>query len=692
MSWLRLPWEGMKPRFLRILLATPLLAAGVGTAAAPAALAMSTSLQAQAGALQPGRLTDVVTDEAGVLTPDEISQIESAAQQVSAEKQKAVRVVYLNSFGSMSAEEWTQAAVDASGSNTAVVGISPEERSFAVSAGEMWQRREVDAMYDAAYSRLSQPEPDWSGAALAAVDAAAQGGTPGTGSGSGAGAGSGAGWVAGGLGVAALAGGGVWAASRRNSKKAAEQQVADARQLNPGDTDSLGRLPTPTLEELARDALVNSDESIRQGKEELELATAEFGAERVRPFTSAMNTASTTLQRAFATHQKLYDAIPETEPEKRAMLIDIISSAGKANEALQAKSEEFNTMRGTLMRADEEIDKIVQRTIDLRSRLEPAQHLLDDLRSRYTGEMLQSIMPNVEVAQDSLGEAEKILEEARSVAAQPAGRQGALVDLLASASHAVEVSDTNLAAIEHAETNIKDAKANLPALIREIEEELREIDELKGARRSGARIDEAALDAVSREARETLAAIGDRAETDPLALYTDLTDLDSRIDTEIDRARGAAADQDRQLTVLKQQLQVAAAQIQSAEDLINSRGRIISSHGRTLLAEAKRQFNEARNRATADTRAAIDFARTATETARRASAAANDDIRLYQQQRNQQMAGSIGGNMANAIIWGSILSGGFGGGNNGGGGFGGGGFGGGGGFSGGGPVSRGGMF
>ncbi|SDL86873.1 TLP18.3, Psb32 and MOLO-1 founding protein of phosphatase [Corynebacterium mycetoides] len=676
----------MKLRYFRIVLAAPLLAAGVGCAAAPVALAAATHIDAQAPAtsLQPGRLTSVVTDEAGVLSPGEVSQIESAAQQVAAEKQKTVRVVYLDSFGAMSAQDWAQAAVNANGSNTAIVAISPAERAFAVDAGDMWTQGEVDAMYNAAYSRLTQD--DWSGAALAAVDAAATGGASGTG---GTGDASGAGWVAGGLGVAALAGGGIWAAQRRSTNKSRERQLADARQLDPTDTDSLGRLPTPALEELARDALVHADESIRQGKEELELATAEFGADRVRPFTSAMNTASTTLQRAFSTHQKLYDAIPETEPEKRAMLIDIISSAGTANEALRARSAEFNEMRGTLMRADEEIDKVVQRTIDLRARLAPAQETLEGLRARYSGEMLASISPNVEVAQDSLDEAERLLGEARAVSKQPAGRQGALVDLLASASHAVEVSDTNLAAIEHAETNIRDAKANLPALTSEIEDELREIAELKQARQIGADIDVAALDTITEEARQALAGMGNRAETDPLSLYTDLTDLDSRIDAHIDRARGAASDQNRQLQVLKQQLQVAVTQLQTAEDLINSRGRIISSHARTLLAEAKRQYAESRNRATSDTRGAIDFARAATETARRAIAAANDDIQRYQQRRNQQMAGSIGGNMANAIIWGSILSGGFGGGNNGG--FGGG-FGGGGGFSGGGPVGRGGMF
>ena len=83
-----------------------------------------------------------------------------------------------------------------------------------------------------------------------------------------------------------------------------------------------------------------------------------------------------------------------------------------------------------------------------------------------------------------------------------------------------------------------------------------------------------------------------------------------------------------------------------------------------------------------ETRVAIDYARTATDTARRAAKAASEDIDRYRAAQNRQSAN----NMAQAVLWGSLLSGGFGGG-----GFGGGGFsGGGGGFSG--PSARGGTF
>ena len=234
----------------------------------------------------------------------------------------------------------------------------------------------------------------------------------------------------------------MYAASRRNTKKTTAKQLESARALDPGDTDALGRLPTHTLEQVARDALVSADESITQGKEELRLATAEFGADRVGPFTSAMNTAASTLQRAFNTHQKLYDAIPETEPEKRAMLVDIVSSSGKAEQALRDKTAEFNEMRGVLMRAPEEVDKVRARTIDIRARLEPAQRTLDELRARHTEEMLQSIADNVDIARDSLTEAEKHLDEASELARQGAGRQASLIDVLSAATRAVDLSGT----------------------------------------------------------------------------------------------------------------------------------------------------------------------------------------------------------------------------------------------------------
>ena len=361
----------------------------------------------------------------------------------------------------------------------------------------------------------------------------------------------------------------------------------------------------------------------------------------MRPFTAAMNSATTALQRAFRTQQALHDAIPETEPERRAMLIDIITSARTAEASLRAKTEEFNSMRGVLMRAPEEIEKVMQRTVDLRSRLEPAKQQLAALREQYPAQMLHSIDGNVELAAESLDEAEAQLDKARGLAARPAGEQGPLLDVLSSATRAVELSDHNLSAIEHADANIRTAKENLSSLIQEIRDEIEQIAQLKGARAQGADIDVAALDRVSATAREAIANIGDRDTTDPLSLYADLSDVDAQLDAEIERAEGAAHDQSRALTMFDQQMQVATTQIQSAEDMIRSRGRIISSQPRTLLAQAQREYAEAQQRRTSNTREAIEYARQATTTARRAIQAAKDDLDQYRRAQARDTANSM---------------------------------------------------
>lgn len=641
-----------------------MIAGGLAFSAAPLALAATDFVDAQAtttaeASLAPTELKDKVTDEAGVLSGGEKAEIEDAIAQLQQSKQLNAYVVYLSTFGGEDPSEWVRAAITDKGPNTAVIAISPDDGKYNVNAGSQWSSSDVDAMSNAAFDQLTTK--NYGAAGLEAINAV-----------NGSSSGEGAGLVAGGLGAAALAGGGFWLYGRNRNKKRDREQLASARELNPGDADSLGRLPTPTLEQLAQDTLVNTDESIREGKDQLEVATSEFGAERVRPFTSAMNEATSALQRAFGIHHRLYDAIPETEPEKRAMLIDIITSCGKADQALADKSQEYEDMRNVLMNADSEIDSIFQRTVDLRARVEPARNTLEGLQSRYSEQILSSITSNVDIASESIDEAEKQLEEARELSSQPAGKQGALVDILRGAQRTVEVADKNLGAIEHADTNIRTAKTNLPALIQEIEDELREIEQLKNEREHGARIDIAALDSISARAREELGAVGNRGETDPLAVFTELTELDADIDEEIDKARGAATDQQRKLQLLDQQLQVAAVQLQSAQDLIESRGRIIESQARALLAEGSRQYAEAQNNRTKNTSSAIDSARKATDTARRAAQAAENDIDDYRRQQTARTTNS----MASAIIWGSLLSGG--------GGFGGGGFSGGGGFGGGG--------
>lgn len=670
----------MIARNYHTLLAAPLLGGAIALATTPAAFALAdgaaggpvgaSSISVQA---QGPQLTSKVTDTVGILDATEVNEIETAIRDLQTQKQRDVFVVYLEDFGGQDPTTWAEQAVAANGGgNTAVIAIAPNARQYGLWAGGQWSDSERTAMNEALYQALVND--DFAGAPLAAINAVSSGG----------GSDENAAWLLAGGGAAAVAGGGIWAYSRRKNKKESEAMLEDSRAIDPSDTRRLAQLPIATLEQLAHDTLVSVDESIRLGQEELKVANAEFGAERVRPFTAAMNRANSEMQRAFETQRRLNDSIPETEPEKRAMLVDIISSAGQADQELEKQAGEFSKMRNLLITAPETIDQITQRTVDLRARIEPAREVLAQLQSKYSDNMLDSIADNVELATASLDEAEQNLDRARELEARPAGEQGALIDVIRTAEHSIEVADNMLAAIEHAEINIQTAQANLPALIDEVAAEIEETSQLEAATSTGARIDVDRLRAVRERATEGLATARSVASTDPLRAYTDLTHIDAELDEVIAEAKGVAQDQQRLLGIFDQQINVAAAQIQGAEDLIGSYGRIIGSEARTLLAQAQREHAQALNLRISNTRQAVDLARQATETARRAANAAKNNIN----QHRQRQAASTFGDVAQGIIIGSLLSGGRGGG------FGGGGFGGGGGGfgGGGGGGGRGGGF
>lgn len=636
--------------------------------------------QIRVSAEAPDFYPENITDYTGTLSSTEISEIQTAIDQIKASDQKVIFVVFLNSFDGEDPDSWTQRALQLNGGgNVLIYAVSPTERQFGIQGGEQWTSAQLGAAYDAAFQRLSQN--DFPGSAIALANSVSGTGGSGSSSGSGGGDSTSSVWLgAAGVGVVA-AGGGLWAYNRNRRKKTASANLEDAREINPADTNRLMDLPLETLEELAREELASTDESIRRGREELEIARSEFGAERTRSFTRAMNHSTGTLQKAFEIQQRLNDSIPESEAERRSMLVEIISSCGQADDALDAEAGNFAEMRNLLMNAGTRLDELTQQTIDVRTRIPHAQQLLDELRTRYSVEVLESINDNVDLATAALDESEQALPQARELEARPAGEQGGLVEAIRHVEHAVATADRLLSGVEHADENISTAKANVADLITEIEQEITEAGQLKQqAAADGARADWAALDDAVRRAAAALETARAEADHDPLGTYTELTDVDSALDTQLDAVRSTAADQARQLRILDQQLQAAGAQITGAEDLISTRGRIVGSEARTHLANAQKLHATAQQLRTRETRQAIEYARQASVAAQRAATSANSDINDYNNRMNRRNSGGTGTAIATGMIINSILNsggrgGGFGGGfgGGGGGGFGGGG-------------------
>lgn len=623
-------------------------------------------------------LTDKVTDEAGVLSSSEKSELEDKISALQQEHHVVIFVVFASSLPE-GAESYAGEIVQAKGPNSAAYVVGVDDSTVGVQTGKEWPRGRLDAMYEAAYAKLSDGR-QFGASALALVDAAASG-SSGSSSGAADSDGSGGLWLAGGAGALVLAGGGIAVASRRKTKKDSAATLESARQIEPSNTAQLDRLDMATLEKLAQEELVSTDESIRRGKEELNIAVAEFGPERTRPFTRAMNHSTLTLQKAFQLQQKLQDNLPESTAERRQMLVEIISSCGQADDALDEQAADFAKMRDLLINAGSKLDELTQRTVDLRGRLPQARTTLSTLRGSYSEEVLSSIADNPEMAEVSLTEAEKLLSRGRDLQSQPAGQQGPLVGYIRDAEHALEVSDRLLKAVENAENSITAARDNLPALIDEVEEEIAEAQHLEQrGKAQGSPADWSALESLLAEAREALSAARQHGQTDPLGQYTALTSIDSRLDEQLDTVRETNATRERQIALYRQQMAAAESAIQAAEDLLSSRGRVVGPDARVALADATRLFAQAQNSASKDLRTALNYSRDAASAAQTSLNRAKEDLEAYRRREQRRQATDAAGNILTGMVIGQIL----GGGSSRGGGFGGGfGGGGGGGFRGG---------
>ncbi|MDK4249630.1 TPM domain-containing protein [Corynebacterium pseudodiphtheriticum] len=653
-------------------------------------------------AVDAGRLNSQLVDGVGILSADDEQAINDELKQLQQSDRIQFYIVYTDTFGGMSAQEYAETTAAANGggqgSNVGVLAIAVDDSQYDVyaSPGGTWSQDKLDAASAAAYDELIND--NFAGAGLAAAQAVRTGSAGGAGNAGGSDS-SGAGWLAAG-GLAAVAGGGgVWYYNRRKTQQNSSQLLSDARGISPDDTSSLLRLPVATLEERADEEITSTDESIRRAKEELDLATAEFGADRVRQFTRAMNNSKSVMQRAFRTKKELdaHNALPEDQ--RRARLVEIISDCGKADRELDSQAEKFAEMRNLLAQADSKIAELTQRSVAARSQLQRAQSTMASLRESYSPEVLHTIADNPEMAEVSLEEAEDLLSHANELQDKPAGQQQGLVETIRETEHALEVTTRLLDGVENARSDIATAKSSINDLIAEVEEEIDEAAQLKQrGSHDGTPADWDRLDSVVDNAQQALAHAKENKDSDPLGSYNQLLDADTELDDKLDRVREKSADHQRTLQLLQQQLESANSRIQAAEDLISSRGRIVKSGARTALADAQRMHAEALQLRQTDARLGIEAARGAGQAAQAAIKRAEDDVKDHQRSMNEhggfggpggrggygyRRGRSSTGSLLTGMVLGSIL-GGSGGSSGFGGGFGGGGsFGGGGGFGGG---------
>ncbi|WP_040834267.1 TPM domain-containing protein [Nocardia brevicatena] len=543
----------------------------------------------------PTRMDTYVVDTADVLDGAGYARVRTAVDKLFTEHQVRLWVYYVRDFAGLAPQQWAgrTARLSGFGKRDLLLAVAVTTREYAFD-GEL-PRGVSDSELDSVLTTDIEPAlraDRWADAGVAAAEgigAAASGG--------------GVNMVAV-LVVAAVIVvvlGALMLYSRKRRRDRERDELARAREIEPGDTRALSALSLHTLHARSREMLVDVDNAVRGSAEELELAVGEFGETATLPFRTALDNARAATARAFSIRQRLDDAIPETPDEQRVLLLELIDTLSRADRELDARVAEFDAMRNLLINAGDRLDALTRDLVDVTGHVPDAEAELTRLGETYPPEVLASVRDNVAMARERTVFAESSIGSGRAALRRPVGEQGGAIAAIREAEAAIAQARTLLDAVLNAAANIRQARDGLPGVLAELHTDLADAAELGDY--GGPELDTAVS-----SARRVLAAADTRAGSDPLGVFHDAVAADS----ELDRALTVASD--RRLAAedlrrrLDQALTNAAARIRFAADYIDPRRGAVDATARTRLSEAQRHLDEARRLYDSDPNQALSVA------------------------------------------------------------------------------------
>ena len=685
------------------------VAAVLGAAVAVPLIAASSAVAEEPERFPTG---ERVLDSAGVLTDQDVTELEDAIQDLRVSEDFTVRVAYVDTFENpLDREDWAAATAElnAASENEAVLAIALGQRDAAFVIGD---QSPLGGQDDAIFNQAIDPElqaGDFAGAGLAAVEAVREGltngsagGSPlgGTTTGTGADAGSGLGGLVLVGGVVAVAGTGGYLLLRNRSQNSVERkrrqygygpsEAADGEVVDP-----LAALSVDELRTRAGSLLVAADDAIKSSEQELGFAEAQYGSEAITTFAADIAAARKHMSESFKRQQQLDDHIPDTEEQQREWLGEIIRRCEDVNSSLQAHKEEFDALRELERDVPAALDRAQAAAAEARTRFEAAEDSLRRLRSRYLESATSQVADNIEQAGERLSFVDSAAAEAQQKL--DAGDTGSAVVAVRAAEESVHQSTVLLDAIDKRARELETAASELGRAIPECEQDLAQARAMAEASRHR---DLAGPLAALETALSTVRAERTNERIDPLALLQRLELAHTQLDDALGEARDQTEHARRARESLQHALVAAQSGISGTADYIRARRGGVRSAARTRLAEAERNLDAAVDLQGSDPVAALSHAQQASLLADQAAQLAEQDVHGFGQHGGMGGMGGMyggrrdgmGGALLGGILLGSILNGGIGGGIGGGQGGGGGSFGGFGGGGGGGGSFGGGGF
>ena len=346
-----------------------------------------------------------VVDTVGALGGS-LDDVERAIDEAADASGRQLFVAYVDEFTN-------PAAADAWADETAIANnLGAEDYLLAVAIDGRAYYLSADAgasLSDEELNRISleviEPElrdGDWAGAAIAGAEAIG-----GTGGGGGGGVSWGFIWflVIAGAVVIVIA----IVLARRKKRKQVEAGT------------SAGGPPLPSIDELRRtagSALVQADDAVKTSEEELGFAVASYGEEATADFRTALDGAKAKLAEAFTLQQRLDDAEPDSDEERRAWYGGIIQLAGEADAMLDEQAERFDELRDLERTAPEALARIEAAASGVEQGIEPASQRLAALQAQYAPSALASIADNPAQARARMSFAREELAEASTALGQ----------------------------------------------------------------------------------------------------------------------------------------------------------------------------------------------------------------------------------------------------------------------------------
>jgi uncharacterized membrane protein YgcG len=381
-------------------------------------------------------------------------------------------------------------------------------------------------------------------------------------------------------------------------------------------------LSGPELRQRANALLIATDERIRDARQEVDFAEAQYGPDAVVELRDAVAKAADELAASFTLRQRLDDSEPEDDATRDAMLREIVERTTRAQSTLDAETGRIRQLRDLERDAPATLVELPGRIEAVEDRLPAARATLESLKA-YAESAWQPVAGHIE-------EAEKGLAGARNAvtvgsAAMSRNDRPDVAVATAEALEGVTGSAELLDAIEALCASITDAETRLPQELAEANRDLRdtkaalaELGQLDPGVTARVREAERAIDRAHEAAREQPA--------DPIEALRLATEAHRIADTTLLSARELAAAQDRLEAAAASSLRTAAVEVERTATFIAQRRRGVGDAARTRLAEARRHLDAAAALSATDPQGALDGARRAQQLAAEAYQLAASDF------------------------------------------------------------------